>query len=67
MACSQSTAQSLSPVVSAQLSRCREMSVAIEDPNGKPTLDPEFVKNMVRTFNDSDEHGYGVPPQGVPS
>ncbi len=23
----------------------------------KPTLHPEFVKNMVRTFNDSDEHG----------
>jgi ubiquinone biosynthesis protein Coq4 len=26
-------------------------------PAEKPTLHPEFVKNMVRTFNDSDEHG----------
>ena len=23
----------------------------------KPTLHPQFVENMVRTFNDSDEHG----------
>ncbi|MDJ0788997.1 MAG: Coq4 family protein [Myxococcota bacterium] len=27
------------------------------DAHEKPTLHPEFVKNMVRTFNDSDEHG----------
>jgi len=27
------------------------------DSNEKPTLHPEFVKSMVRTFNDSDEHG----------
>lgn len=25
--------------------------------SAKPTLHPEFVENMVRTFNDSDEHG----------
>ena len=33
------------------------MSTAVETPDQKPTLHPEFVKNMVRTFNDSDEHG----------
>lgn len=27
------------------------------DPAEKPTLHPEFVENMVRTFNDSNEHG----------
>ncbi len=33
------------------------MSTATESPTPAPTLHPEFVKNMVRTFNDSDEHG----------
>jgi ubiquinone biosynthesis protein Coq4 len=31
------------------------MPVAAE--RSRPTLHPEFVRNMVRTFNDSDEHG----------
>lgn len=33
------------------------MSEAVAADQEKPTLHPEFVKNMVRTFNDSDEHG----------
>jgi len=33
------------------------MSTASPAPNEKPTLHPEFVKNMVRTFNDPDQHG----------
>jgi ubiquinone biosynthesis protein Coq4 len=33
------------------------MSTSAAASNDEPTLHPEFVKNMVRTFNDSDEHG----------
>ena len=33
------------------------MSVATRPPVNKPTLHPEFVGKMVRTFNDPDEHG----------
>lgn len=33
------------------------MAEAQGSSEGKPSLHPEFVKNMVRTFNDSDEHG----------
>lgn len=33
------------------------MSATSESTSEKPTLHPEFVDNMVRTFNDSDEHG----------
>ncbi|HVO25386.1 MAG TPA: Coq4 family protein [Candidatus Margulisiibacteriota bacterium] len=33
------------------------MSALAKAPNSKPTLHPVFVQNMVRTFNDSDEHG----------
>ncbi len=30
---------------------------AAETTHPKPTLHPAFVENMVRTFNDSNEHG----------
>jgi ubiquinone biosynthesis protein Coq4 len=33
------------------------MSAALEDSIARPRLHSEFVQNMVRTFNDSDEHG----------
>lgn len=33
------------------------MSAAAKTRHAKPTLHPEFVEKMVRTFNDSDEHG----------
>lgn len=33
------------------------MSAAAEPPGPEPTLHPDFVDNMVRTFNDPDEHG----------
>ena len=33
------------------------MTAASRSSEPKPTLHPEFVKNMVRTFNDWDEHG----------
>jgi hypothetical protein len=33
------------------------MTSIAKTPDAKPTLHPEFVKNMVRTFDDPDEHG----------
>jgi ubiquinone biosynthesis protein Coq4 len=33
------------------------MTSTANTPGDKPTLHPEFVKSMVRTFNDPDEHG----------
>jgi ubiquinone biosynthesis protein Coq4 len=33
------------------------MSAVAKPSSSKPTLHPQFVDNMVRTFNDSDEHG----------
>jgi ubiquinone biosynthesis protein Coq4 len=33
------------------------MTSIAKTPDAKPILHPEFVKNMVRTFNDPDEHG----------
>ncbi len=33
------------------------MSAVAETPSAKPKLHPDFVEKMVRTFNDSDEHG----------
>ncbi len=33
------------------------MSARIDASTSKPTLHPAFVEKMVRTFNDSDEHG----------